>query len=488
MRNRFSRLWPWLLAALFLFTLIPILALGHYARPAADDYGYGIFTHRAIQAGHGFLQAVWRTATGYYKSWQGTFSALALMSLTPCIWSEQAYWITPVVMLLALVIGTVRLMHTLCVRVAGGTRRQAVILSLALLLPTIQCLSAPLHSFFWWNGAIYYTFTYGLFLLYTERLVRLLLEERPNRVGLWLPGVVLGVLIGGSNYVSALLGALLAGLTLGYVLLFQRKRLPAALLLFLSLAVPFVVSMLAPGNQVRQSGEDKMPALEAIGASIAQAWEDVLDWPNWLTLLLFLALIPLLWRLTGLKSFRCPLPVLFSLFTFLLFAAQNTPHFYAESLPGPERLRNIIYFSHYWLILLNEFYWLGWFRRAVLPALRQHIPSAPLVRRWTYGWAAALLAVLLFWLPHYWPGLTSVRCMAALSDGSAAAFAQERDARLPVLLDKEQTDPRFTPIQTRPPLLYLGDMTTNPTDWHNNTQAEFYGKHSVALISDGMRR
>ena len=371
-------------------------------------------------------------------------------------------------------------------RPAGrGTRRQTVVLSIALLLPAIQCLRAPIHSFFWWNGAIYYTFTYGLFLLYVERLVRLLLEERPNRVGLWLPGVILGILIGGSNYVSALLGALLAGLTLGYVLFFQRKRLPAALLLFLSLMVPFVVSMLAPGNQVRQSGEDKMPTLEAIGASIAQAWEDVLDWPNWLTLLLFLALIPLLWRLTSLKFFRCPLPILFSLFTFLVFAAQNTPHFYAESLPGPERLRNIIYFSHYWLILLNEFYWLGWFRRAVLPHVARYLPSLQARKRWNAAWAAALLAVLLFWLPHYWPGLTSVRCMSALSDGSAAAFARERDARLPALLDKEQTDPRFAPIQSRPPLLYLGDMTPDPTNWHNTTQAVFYGKHSVALYPAG---
>lgn len=488
MRNRFSRLWPWLLAALLLLTLIPIFVLGQYARPAADDYGYGIFTHWAVQTGEGFLRAVWHTATGYYKSWQGTFSALALMSLTPCIWSEQTYWLTPVVMLLALVIGTAQLMYALCVRLVGGTRRQAVVLSIALLLPTIQCLRAPIHSFFWWNGAVYYTFTYGLFLLYVERLVRLLLEERPNRVGPWLPGVVLGILIGGSNYVSALLGALLAGLTLGYVLFFQRKRLPTALVLFLSLMVPFVVSMLAPGNQVRQSGEDKMPALEAIGASIAQAWEDVLDWPNWLTLLLFLALIPQLWRLTGLKSFRCPLPVLFSLFTFLLFAAQNTPHFYAESLPGPERLRNIIYFSHYWLILLNEFYWLGWFRRAVLPHVARYLPSLQARKRWNAAWAAALLAVLLFWLPYYWPGLTSVRCMAELSDGSAAAFAQERDARLPALLDKRQTDPRFAPIQSRPPLLYLGDITTDPTNWHNNTQAVFYGKHSVALYPYGKYR
>ena len=482
MRRSLSRFWPWLLLVLLLLSLVPVLSLGRFARAAADDYGYGIFTHQALQAGEGFLQAVWRTATGYYETWQGTFSALALMSLTPCIWSEQLYWLTPVVMVLSLTAGTARLTFTLCRRMAGGSRRQALTLSVALLLPSIQCLPAPLHSFFWWNGAVYYTFSYGLFLLYVDCLVRLLVDERPGRVGIWLPGVLLGVFVGGSNYVTALLGALLAGLTVCYVLFFRRTRTVPALVLFLALAGPFLVSVLAPGNQIRQSGETSMSPPEAIGASIVQAWNDCLEWPNWLTLILFLALIPLLWRLAGLRGYRFPLPVLFSLFTFLLFAAQNAPHFYAESIPGPERLRNIIYFSHYWLVLLNEFYWLGWLRRAVYPRVKERLSTGKrtLVRA-EAAWLAALALVCAGWLPHYWSGLTSVRCAAALSDGSAAAYAQERDARLPALLDAENTDPRFEPLEHRPALLYLGDITTDPADWHNNTMAVFYGKHSVAL-------
>ena len=483
MREKLRRWWPWLLAALLLLSLIPILSLGRYARAAADDYGYGIFTHQALQNGRGFLRAIWHTATGYYDSWQGTFSALALMSLTPCIWSEQAYWLTPVVMLLSLVVGTLRLSHTLCRRLAGGTGRQGLVVATALLLPSIQCLKAPLHSFFWWNGAVYYTFTYGMFLLYVDCLVRLLLEERPGRVGIWLPGVLLGIFLGGSNYVSALLATLLAGLTLCYALFLRRERLCPALALFLALAVPFAVSILAPGNQVRQGYETGMPPLEAIGASIAQAWEDCLDWPNWLTLVCFLALIPLLWKLTGLRERHFPLPVLFTLFTFLLFAAQNAPHFYAESIPGPERLRNIIYFSHYWLILINEFYWLGWVHRAVLPRVKDRLPAALTLTRLKAAWLAVTAVVLLGWLPHYWPELTAVRCSAALADGSAAAYAQERDARIPALLDPEVTDPRFEPLEHRPALLYLGDITANPSDWHNNTMAVFYGKHSVALKS-----
>ena len=398
MHKRFTRLWPWLLLAVFLLSLVPVLWLGQYARAGADDYCYGIAVHRALQEGGSLLEAVWHTISGYYQSWQGTFSALAFMSLTPCSWSEGTYWITPVVMLVSLAGGTFYLSGVLCRRLLGGSRRDGILVALALLFPSIQCLAQPLHSFYWWNGAVYYTFTYGLSLFYLAGLTGLFLPGRPRPRALAV-GALLGILVGGSNYVSALLTALL-GLT---------------------------------------------------------------------------ALAGVLWRLAGRTGWRFPLPPLFTLVTFLFFSAQNAPHFYAASSAGPDRLRNIIYFSHFWVVLLNECYYLGWLRR-VLGERRV------LSTLWLRRTAAALAALLVGWLPHYWPTLTSVRCWETLSDGSTAAYARQRDERLPALLDPEVTDPRFSPITARPALLYLGDITTDPADWHNNTMAVFYGKHSVALL------
>ena len=398
MHKRFTRLWPWLLLAVFLLSLVPVLWLGQYARAGADDYCYGIAVHRALQEGGSLLEAVWHTVSGYYQSWQGTFSALAFMSLTPCSWSEGAYWITPVVLLVSLAGGTFYLSGVLCRRLLGGSRRDGILVALALLFPSIQCLAQPLHSFYWWNGAVYYTFTYGLSLFYLAGLTGLFLPGRPRPQALAV-GAFLGILVGGSNYVSALLTALL-GLT---------------------------------------------------------------------------ALAGVLWRLAGRTGWRFPLPPLFTLVTFLFFSAQNAPHFYAASSAGPDRLRNIIYFSHFWVVLLNECYYLGWLRR-VLGERRV------LSTLWLRRTAAALAALLVGWLPHYWPTLTSVRCWETLSDGSAAAYARQQDERLPALLNPEVTDPRFSPLTARPALLYLGDITTDPADWHNNTMAVFYGKHSVALL------
>lgn len=482
--NQCKSMWvkygPWLLLALLAISLIPILLLGRYDWPSSDDYCYAYLPHEALLQGGNFWGEVWHTMWGYYKSWQGTFMALALMSVTPLTFSEFLYWLTPVVMLASLGIGTYKLTDTLVRRCLGGDWRQTAFLAVPMLLLSIQFVSSPKDSFYWWNGAIYYTFTYGIMLLLVERFVALKLAGS-RRQALWavIPGVFAGILVGGSNYVSALLATLIGGLFLLWFLWKERNKVLPGLVLFLSLAVPFAVSMLSPGNQVRQdAATEPMGVVGAVVMSIIQAGKDCLEWPNLVDVLVLLLLIPVIWGLTGKIKFSFPLPLLVSLFTFLLFAAQNAPHYYAMSEGGPERLRSIVYYAFYWLVLLNLWYWLGWFRRAVLPRVKH---GETLLHR---CWAAVpvLMVLLAACLGLYRNDLTSVQAAASLADGSAAAYHQEQVDRLEVLQDPTVTDAALEPIRSRPPLLYNTDITTDPADWRNNLVRMFYHKNSVVLL------
>ena len=471
---------PWLLLALLAASLIPLLLLGRYDWPSADDYTYAYLPHEALLNGGSFWGEVWHTMWGYYKSWQGTFTALGLMALTPLTFSEHLYWLTPVVMLSSLCIGTFKLSDTLARRaLGGGSWRQTVFVAVPILLLSIQLVASPKDSFYWWNGAVYYTFTYGIMLLLVERFAALKLAKTRRQV-LWavIPGLFAGVLVGGSNYVSALLATLIGGLFLLWFLWKERGKFLPGLLLFLSLAVPFAVSFLAPGNQVRQSeAAQPLGAVGAVVMSILQAGKDCLTWPSWLNVLGFLLLLPVVWGLTEKVRFSFPLPLVFSAFTFLLFAAQNAPHFYALAQAGPERLRSIVYYAFYWLVLANLWYWLGWARRKLLPRLAgRALPS------WAPGAAAAALVLLAaVGLVRCWGALSAVRASAALADGSAAAYWQEQNDRLEVLLDPSVTDVVFRPIQNRPPLLYNTDITQDPMDFRNNMMRMFYHKDSVLL-------
>lgn len=470
-----------ILILLFAVSLLPVLALGRYARAAADDYCYGILTRRALQLGRGFGAAVWRTMSGYYRSWQGSFAAMGLMSLTPCIFSEQAYWITPVVMLTSLILGTVKLTDTLIRRILGGSRREVVQIAVPMLFLSIQFVPSPLNSFYWWNGAVYYTFLYGLSLCYLERFLALLFcPGRRPAVSVLLPGCVCGVMVGGGNYASALLMLLLGGTLLLYALAVRRAR-PAALTLFLAEAAAFAVSVLSPGNGVRQATVSSMPPILAIGAAVAQAAEDLVIWPNWPLLLLCAAWAPLLLRLaqkSGLR-FRRPVPVLAA--AFLFFAAQNTPHFYAVSTAGPLRLRNIVYFSSYWLILFAEWYLLGWARETIFPRFSRTSTRLYGLKQYV---AAVLLLLCVCCGAWYYPTTFSAGCIRELSSGIAADYAAQHDSRLPLLRDPTVPDPVFPPIRARSILLYPGDITADPSNWKNSIMANYWNKNSVALIED----
>ena len=469
---------PWLLLALLAASLIPVLVLGRYDWPSSDDYCYAYLPHEALLQGGSFWGEVWHTMWGYYKSWQGTFMALGLMAVTPLTFSEYLYWLTPVVMLSSLCTGTFKLTDTLVRRGLGGTWRQTVFIAVPLLL-SIQFVSSPKDSFYWWNGAVYYTFTYGVMLLLAERFAALKLAQSRRQI-LWavIPGIPAGILVGGSNYVSALLATLIGGLFLVWFLWKERNKFLPGLVLFLSLVIPFAISFLAPGNQVRQdTATEPLGAVGAVVMSILQAGKDCLSWPNWVDVFTLLLVLPVVWGLTEKVKITFRLPLLFSVFTFLLFAAQNAPHYYALSQAGPERLRSIVYYAFYWLVLVNLWYWLGWLRRAALPRMKEP-------EQWfRWGWRLTPVAVILLvvGLGWCWGSLTSVRAYAPLADGSAAAYYQEQTARMADLLDPNVTDPVFEPIQARPPLLYNSDITADPADWRNNLMRMFYHKDSVSL-------
>ena len=479
-RTFWQKYGPWLLLALLIASLVPLLLLGRYDWPSSDDYCYAYLPHEALLQGGSFWGEVWHTMWGYYKSWQGTFTALGLMAVTPLTFSEYLYWLTPVVMLASLCIGTFKLTDTLVRRGLGGTWRQTVFVAAPMLLLSIQFVPSPKDSFYWWNGAVYYTFTYGIMLLLVERFTALKLAQSRRQM-LWavLPGIPAAILVGGSNYVSALLATLIGGLFLLWFLWKERGKFLPGLVLFLALAIPFAISFLAPGNQVRQdSAAEPLGAVGAVILSIFQAGKDCLTWPNWVHVFALLLLIPAAWGLTEKVKFSFPLPLFFSVFTFLLFAAQNAPHYYALSQAGPERLRSIVYYAFYWLIVLNLWYWMGWLRRAVLPRVKE---PEKLLRRCRQLIPVVLALLVVVGLGRCWGSLACVRASASLADGSAAAYYQEQAARMDDLLDPNVTDSVFEPIQNRPPLLYNSDITTDPADWRNNLMRMFYHKNSVTL-------
>ena len=82
---------PWLLLGLLAISLIPILLLGRYDWPSADDYSYALLSHESLLKGEFPLVGSWKYIVRCYTGWQGTFSAIGMMTLTPLTFSPFLY-------------------------------------------------------------------------------------------------------------------------------------------------------------------------------------------------------------------------------------------------------------------------------------------------------------------------------------------------------------------------------------------------------------
>ena len=221
------------------------------------------------------------------------------------------------------------------------------------------------QSLFWYNGSVFYTFFFGLFLLCCGLTIRYIyLEEGKKRIGALALLCILMLLLSGGNYAVCLLtGELWVLWELGLIV--QKNRRWKELLLPAGVFyVGFAVSAVAPGNAVRQSAYPNHPGvIKAIGMSLSETFKFSVEQLTMPVLLLLLLSLPVLWSMTENKKWSFRWPGLVTAMSFCLLSSMNTPHIYSIGVMGPGRYKDIVFFGLILFMMLNLFYWMGWLRR-----------------------------------------------------------------------------------------------------------------------------
>ena len=476
-----------LVVAAVALMLVPMLVVARYNVPCADDYHYGASTYHTWQATHSLaavLRAAGEKVAERYVNWQGTYSAIFLMALQPAVFGNGFYALVPFLTLGMLAAGTCFFCLSLFTKLLGASRWQALVLALVWLGIDTQLLPSAVQGFYWYNGAIFYTFFFGVQLFYFGLLARYLAMGHASRrrSAAFLTGLcALGLFLGGGNLVTAF-GTLLVLVCVLCLLAIMKSRQWRALLLPLAfLLAGFLVSVCAPGNSVRQQSESGEP-LPAPLAVLRAVQEAVLQFDKNLTLPILLALVfllPVLWNAAANAHLSFRWPLLFFVFTFGLYAAQFCPTWYALKQAGPARLLDIIFYSAFFWMAVNLFYFLGWLQRR-LWAENGAVPQG----RYTIGFVAvtaALLAVSCFAMRDML-NFTSIQALNALRTGQAQQYHAEFEARVEILEDTAQPDAVLQPYSVRPRVLYFDDATSDAADWRNGAIAYYYGKHSVIVL------
>ena len=294
----------YLLIVIYALSLIPVLVIGKYDYPSADDFSMGLGTRLVYEATGSLLAVAGKILSEtvrYYRTWIGYFTSCLFTTVSPATFGEAWYALTPAVILLALHVGVAVFFYALMEKAFGMNRyvrRCMTVLALFLMVQRMPEGSLRVEAFYWYSGAGNYTLTFSAGLLYLAFYVLSVCGVRSKNRSLFLVlACIMGFLAGGGNYLSALSFAVVSVLFAVYLVKRKTRQgensrmgrlcvtgslLPAAFYL-----CGFAVSCLSPGNRIRGGEAEGYGALKSILLSLYYTLSYPLNqWMNWAVLLI----------------------------------------------------------------------------------------------------------------------------------------------------------------------------------------------------------
>lgn len=477
--------------SLAIIALIPLLVISFYSHPQVDDYYYGIKTYHAVQNGDSVLKAAAAQVKETYTDWQGTYSAVFLFSLHPAIWGENFYFISTFILLSAFIGSTFLFCDVVLKKYFNASNVIYLTVSTALATVSIQLAPSPVQSYFWWNGSVYYTFFYSLALLFfSSLLIYFKTKSKPTKTICTISCVILGVILGGGNFITALSSLFILFLVIAYLIYKKDKRVFFVGIVFIVFLTGFMISVMAPGNAVRQSSYTDHPGI--IGSIIQSFFFSISEIYEFTTIpvvLFALMLFPLLSKVAKASKLSFKHPLLFLAVTFVTFTTQFTPTVYAWGGLGDKRIINIIFYFYLLLILANLFYLGGFVTQKYGYKPQKSIEFIKKTRNFVAVIALSLVVIIFAAFnnkkhPDWYDGtgLASASAIHSLYTGEAQQYDKENNERIKILTDKSIHNVTFEPLSVTPYCLHYGDLTQDPDFmWSNKPMREYFDKNYVVV-------
>lgn len=484
-QNRYHKILSCFVLLGFLISLIPIFYLCGYVHASGDDYHYGTLPHAAWLDTHSLwetFKAAGQTVINFWYGWQGTWFTMFLMSLQPEVFSPNAYWIVPIVMVFINVYATSLLTRYLLVKRLGMDKNSWRLLNALLLIAMLQFFPRVKSGIFWWNGCVHYIVPWALALLAIYGFFGYIDSKK---AGYWWLSLVCMFCLGGSSY----LAALLAPIILVYLLLIYGKNRKYSWYLLIPLAVEMVglvISFIAPGNSVRGG--------EGFGFSIGKAVtvvglcfvEGVKTIGNYLMDMPFLFLFFLIGAIVVWEAWNHDRPVfsfswpgVFVILMFCAWCAMFAPQIYsAADVSGG--VPNTVFQVFLVTVFGDIVYVLGWLYKRF--EKKEKEVSLRKFRTLAYPAAVAVMMVMLVFEKGTLKQTTFFNCVDFIASGRADDYKAQMEERLAIMLDESQLDvelPEMNPDQG--PLMHM-EVMEDPEAWTSTVIRNFYRKERVVQV------
>ncbi|MBE5852723.1 MAG: hypothetical protein E7299_07220 [Lachnospiraceae bacterium] len=488
----------YVLLGVFLIAVIPLFIMSFYSFMCADDYGFAKNPVEVWKESHSLFKLMvsqFAPVKSNYMSWQGTYFSEWFNRVLIGMCGETAYYVGTFISLGGLIAAELFTFMTVLVKGLDADKYCAGIVSMGCVLMQIWFTPVPVEAYYWFCGAIVYTFIYALCWLLIGILFLLCrgVTGRKKLIIFETIIVLLSISIGGSNYVTGLVMVVVyAFFVMGTFLLRNRNKylMLANMVIYL---IAFGFNALAPGNMARQNttGLERNSAVESIMLSFKEALEYIMV-NMWLpNVIVALLLVPFFIRIVKRKQNVFRFPALISFLSFCLFAAHFTPNLYALGFTGAGRVLNLYRFSFYFLLYANELYWIGWlsYRHSekYKAILSENAESNEAFQKESWLLPSCIFGGVVLCISMYFFGgktITSVSAISDLCTGVAQQYHAEQEERLALYENPSIKEVYVTPYTNAPYLLFFKDIDDTEDAWLNRMVAVYYDKDKVAYVKE----
>ena len=480
-----------LAAGLLLLSFVPLLWLGKYNVMCIDDYDYGRRVHDVWQETGSLAasaQEAWRQNMDFYQDWQGTYISCFLMGMCPMNFNYKIAWVVPILMIGMFASSSFVLGRHILIRWLGCERAGASLTMALLLFVFYQVIEAPFEGIYWYNGSTHYVLMQSVWFFVLTLISGSLWAEKKGRAyACCAAAAVLAVIVGGGNLVTGLQAEVLMAFLVCYAFFRRKDRIACVIIPFLTGSAGFLVNILAPGNGKRGSidMDEGYSAVKAIILSFYHTAVFAIRWTPVLVVLLWLVLLPLLWKWMKASERKFSHPVLVTAGAYCVISAMFTPTLFALGMVGLSRVDDIIQMTYYLAVLLVTAYWLGYFSHRE----RREDGAADAFGLFLERVGNRMSAVCLLLLLGVWVltadknTYTSISALRSIANGEAQTFYQEAMERHALYTDESIANVEVAPYSARPALFDFTDLSEDEGNWMNLAVARYYHKDSVRSTS-----
>lgn len=460
---------------------------------SADDYAIGKSLHQTWINSNSivkmFCEVIDSTINAYF-TWRGSYTLNFFDCWNPGFFGEEYVWMTPIFMIIILFVSSYFFVDKMIAKFYDCSSKHRSLVSLLFIFLVIETMPSPVEGFYWYAGAIAYTFSQCLMIFFFGIFLSIEKKRTPlNQFVYMLFLVLLSVILGGCQY-TTVLESIIWYLIIIFI---DKNRLDIKKIVpFLGLVVGFIFNLMAPGNSLRQVNTMGMNPIMSILYSFVHAFSYMKLWTSPLLIGLILLIIPVIWRILLMekRKFRYPYPILVCFLSFCVYSSCFTAPLYGVGNVDSGRIQNQIQFMFYIILLFNIFYILGWIYYKInhtSKGIFEDIKKLLFILykyRIQYRWGVLFIVLFIFIGTSDKNTFSSISAMRSLVKGEAREYYNESMDRLLIYKDESITVAEVFEYSVKPKVLYFNEIQIegSPNYWINESIAAYYNKQKVVLI------